>query len=454
MSQVWLPQNACTGEELSEKPRPKGSEKFQGRCLHGAWVGQWLSVRRRGSQHVKSGWENTQTWRLKSTESEHTVSTTRGAQGQSGVREGVPEAGEAGCLAPPHHGPETTNQQYQARTEHQEQERQKGPRHRVRGGGTRRPCGSARAAPPGRLPRHLGAWPRPVLVTSRDFAQASLFRLGSRHGRWALSCLRFLAGRGFALFSRGSAATCSGRWLGSPGSAWSPGEQDGGREPEAELGAWGRVSDPAFGSRTAARGPGCGPGRDCNFSFAELAREQALVPPGLPPSQGARHWPLLAFLRPYHRDLFPTQPSRLRKTRKLRGHVSHGHGRIGKHRKHPGGRGNAGGMHHHRINFDKYHPGYFGKVGMRHYHLKRNQSFCPTVNLDKLWTLVSEQTRVNAAKNKTGAAPIIDVVRSGYYKVLGKGKLPKQPVIVKAKFFSRRAEEKIKGVGGACILVA
>lgn len=35
---------------------------------------------------------------------------------------------------------------------------------------------------------------------------------------------------------------------------------------------------------------------------------------------------------------------------------------IGKHRKHPGGRGNAGGMHHHRINFDKYHPGYFGKV--------------------------------------------------------------------------------------------
>ncbi|XP_059040138.1 large ribosomal subunit protein uL15, partial [Mustela lutreola] len=159
-------------------------------------------------------------------------------------------------------------------------------------------------------------------------------------------------------------------------------------------------------------------------------------------------------LWPYHQAPFSIQPSRLRKTRKLRGHVSHGHGRIGKHRKHPGGRGNAGGMHHHRINFDKYHPGYFGKVGMRHYHLKRNQSFCPTVNLDKLWTLVSEQTRVNAAKNKTGAAPIIDVVRSGYYKVLGKGKLPKQPVIVKAKFFSRRAEEKIKGVGGACVLVA
>ncbi|ELK34429.1 60S ribosomal protein L27a [Myotis davidii] len=129
-------------------------------------------------------------------------------------------------------------------------------------------------------------------------------------------------------------------------------------------------------------------------------------------------------------------PSRLRKTQKLRGHMSHGHGCIGKHREHPGGRG------------------YFGKVGTRHYHLNRNQSFCPTVNLDKLWTLVSEQTRGNAAKSKTGAAPITEVVRSDYYRVLGKGRLPKQPVIVKAKFFSRRAEEKITGVGGACVLVA
>ena len=56
------------------------------------------------------------------------------------------------------------------------------------------------------------------------------------------------------------------------------------------------------------------------------------------------------------------QPSRLSKNRKKRGHVSAGHGRVGKHRKHPGGRGNAGGQHHHRILFDKFHPGYFGKV--------------------------------------------------------------------------------------------
>lgn len=147
-----------------------------------------------------------------------------------------------------------------------------------------------------------------------------------------------------------------------------------------------------------------------------------------------------------------------KKTRKLRGHVSHGHGRIGKckkyctvlngrqliaqicdgqqyrlriciyhlsnvvfasifrlcvgkHRKHPGGRGNAGGMHHHRINFDKYHPGYFGKLGMRNFHLNRNDKFCPSINLDKLWSLVPEDKREECRKSKDGQVPVVDLVK-------------------------------------------
>eukprot|EP00408_Alexandrium_pacificum_P020522 CAMPEP_0171196614 /NCGR_PEP_ID=MMETSP0790-20130122/21993_1 /TAXON_ID=2925 /ORGANISM="Alexandrium catenella, Strain OF101" /LENGTH=46 /DNA_ID= /DNA_START= /DNA_END= /DNA_ORIENTATION= len=44
--------------------------------------------------------------------------------------------------------------------------------------------------------------------------------------------------------------------------------------------------------------------------------------------------------------------SRFKKHRHSRGHVSAGKGRIGKHRKHPGGCGNAGGQHHHRTWFD------------------------------------------------------------------------------------------------------
>ena len=121
-----------------------------------------------------------------------------------------------------------------------------------------------------------------------------------------------------------------------------------------------------------------------------------------------------------HSDLLSEQrmSAGKKKTRKLRGHVSHGHGRIGKHRKHPGGRGNAGGQHHHRINFDKYHPGYFGKVGMRNFHVHPNNSNLvqPGINLDKLWSLVSEQTRTKYAGNDK-KAPVIDCSRAGFFKV-------------------------------------
>ncbi|CAE8626942.1 unnamed protein product [Polarella glacialis] len=143
--------------------------------------------------------------------------------------------------------------------------------------------------------------------------------------------------------------------------------------------------------------------------------------------------------------------ARLKKNRGLRGHVSAGRGRIGKHRKHPGGCGNAGGQHHHRINFDKYHPGWFGKVGMRNFHLIKHGKVTPTINVERLWSLVSEQTRAYY-KEKTDKAPVIDVMKAGYMKVMGKGKLPEQPVIVKARYFTKEAEEKIKAAGGVCVL--
>ena len=63
------------------------------------------------------------------------------------------------------------------------------------------------------------------------------------------------------------------------------------------------------------------------------------------------------------------------------------------------------------------------------------------------------QAREEAAKN-TKEAAVIDVTKYGIFKVLGKGQLPEQPVLVKAKFFSKLAEQKIKEVGGAVQLVA
>lgn len=38
----------------------------------------------------------------------------------------------------------------------------------------------------------------------------------------------------------------------------------------------------------------------------------------------------------------------------------------------------------------------------------------------------------------------------GYAKVLGCGKLPNVPIIVRARYFSKRAEQKIRAVGGIC----
>lgn len=137
----------------------------------------------------------------------------------------------------------------------------------------------------------------------------------------------------------------------------------------------------------------------------------------------------------------------------MRGNVQMGYGRIGKHRKHPGGRGLAGGSHHHRIMMDKYHPGYFGKVGMRNFHLKKNMHYRPTINLDNLWRLIPEDVRKEAAQTKDKTV-CIDVTKYGFHKVLGKGELPNTPLVVKAKFFSREAEERIKKIGGACVLTA
>jgi len=110
----------------------------------------------------------------------------------------------------------------------------------------------------------------------------------------------------------------------------------------------------------------------------------------------------------------------------------------------------------HLFLFSFSHPGYFGKVGMRYFHKTQQQFHCPTVNVDRLWTLVSDRLREQYAKadGKKDKVPVIDVSKFGFYKVLGNGPLPAQPVIVKAKFFSKKAERKIKAVGGVAVLTA
>jgi ribosomal protein L15 len=55
---------------------------------------------------------------------------------------------------------------------------------------------------------------------------------------------------------------------------------------------------------------------------------------------------------------------------------------------------------------------------------------------------------------KTDTAPVIDLLPLGYSKVLGKGRIPEIPIVVRARYVSRDAERKIKEAGGVVELVA
>ena len=92
---------------------------------------------------------------------------------------------------------------------------------------------------------------------------------------------------------------------------------------------------------------------------------------------------------------------------------------------------------------------------MRYFHKQQNHFWKPVLNLDKLWTLVPAEKRDEYLSSASkSAAPVIDTLAAGYGKVLGKGKIPEVPVIVKARFVSKLAEEKIRAAGGVVELIA
>jgi large subunit ribosomal protein L27Ae len=60
------------------------------------------------------------------------------------------------------------------------------------------------------------------------------------------------------------------------------------------------------------------------------------------------------------------------------------------------------------------------------------------INLDKLWSLVPAEKRAQyLSEKKTDTAPVLDLLPLGYAKVLGKGRLPEIPVVVRARYFSK-----------------
>ena len=78
-----------------------------------------------------------------------------------------------------------------------------------------------------------------------------------------------------------------------------------------------------------------------------------------------------------------------------------------------------------------------------------------TIVCDKqLWALVPAESRAKYLAGKSGnVAPVVDLLSLGYAKLLGKGRLPQVPIIVKARYVSELAEKKIKEAGGVIELV-
>lgn len=89
---------------------------------------------------------------------------------------------------------------------------------------------------------------------------------------------------------------------------------------------------------------------------------------------------------------------------------------------------------------------------MRYFHKQPNHFYRPVVNTDKLVSLLPAD---QATSSSSDLVPVVDTVAAGYGKVLAKGRIPgNKPLIVKARFVSKRAEEKIKQAGGIVKITA
>ncbi len=128
---------------------------------------------------------------------------------------------------------------------------------------------------------------------------------------------------------------------------------------------------------------------------------------------------------------------------KMLGSRTHG---FGSHKKHrgkgsKGGKGYAGSTGHRKTWILKYEPEHIGKRGFKSLRRRRIAPVKRSINLDELQKL--------AEKNKNMKMEI-DAEKLGYDKILGRGELTK-PFVIKARYFSAKAKEKIEAASGKAI---
>ncbi|BDR92042.1 uL15 family ribosomal protein [Vulcanisaeta souniana] len=145
-----------------------------------------------------------------------------------------------------------------------------------------------------------------------------------------------------------------------------------------------------------------------------------------------------------------------RKSRKYRGLRTHSWGRVGQHRKSgsSGGRGKSG-LHKHKwslvMKYAEDTNGYpfFGKHGFK----QPNTIVAAKlgINVGELEMMLDELVSKGLAQVADGKY-VIDLTKLGFNKLLGRGRVTK-PMIIKAVWISRKAEEKVRAVGGSVELV-
>ncbi|MFO8052093.1 MAG: uL15 family ribosomal protein [Thermoplasmatota archaeon] len=136
-----------------------------------------------------------------------------------------------------------------------------------------------------------------------------------------------------------------------------------------------------------------------------------------------------------------------KKTQKMRGKKTHGHGtkaRRGAGKR--GGRGMAGNHKHRYIHMNKnYGPKYFGRHGFKRPQSVVRSNIC--VNLSTIRENISDMVECGAAKKK-GEGYDIDIADLGCNKLLGGGSIGELKVHVLTAAASKKAVKKIEATGG------
>jgi len=136
-------------------------------------------------------------------------------------------------------------------------------------------------------------------------------------------------------------------------------------------------------------------------------------------------------------------PTRLRKTRKLRGGRHMGWGQVGQHRAsgHKGGLGRSGHLKHLWSTVIKEDRDHFGHKSSHTPHPNLTKKWASVRDLDDLFVKFGKQH-----ENKK----LIDLGILGYDKLLGGGQV-KNAYTIKIRQSTKKAKEKVKESGGEVI---